>query len=86
MNTIRTALAPLTFAAALCAPVAHAATPAELAYHPALAKARPAVAAIDASTFIPGHPARGAAGTAPAAPVASTTAPAAPARTVAAAR
>ncbi|MGC4079985.1 MAG: hypothetical protein QM702_23640 [Rubrivivax sp.] len=43
-----------------------AAQASDLAYHPALSKTRPTPAGIDASTFIPGHPARGAAGQAPA--------------------
>lgn len=88
---LHNALASLALAASAFAVTgAHAASSAELAYHPALAKARPTPTAIDASTFIPGHPAHGTAGAAPApaAPVAAkqpTVSPSA-ARAVAAAR
>ncbi|MBG6082339.1 hypothetical protein [Rubrivivax gelatinosus] len=53
----------LVFAASVVAIAA--AQAADLGYHPALSKTRPTPAGIDASTFIPGHPARGAAGQAP---------------------
>lgn len=53
-----------------------AAQASDLAYHPALSKTRPAPAGIDASTFIPGHPAGGAAGQAPSGEAAVAQAPA----------